>query len=150
MAERGQVVTRGVLLDVARKNGLKHLAPNTIVTPEELDATSKAQDITVEQGDVVLVRTGWWGRFVEPRDGQAFLTGSPGLSWRCAEWLHDKKAAAVAVDNVAVEVSPSEIEGVTLLFHILTLRDMGLMLGEIWALDELAADCAGIRFTNSC
>ena len=48
----------------------------------------------------------------------------------------------MAVDNVAVEVSPSEIEGVTLLFHILTLRDMGLMLGEIWALDELAADCA--------
>ena len=33
VAERGQVVTRGVLLDVARKNGLKHLAPNTIVTP---------------------------------------------------------------------------------------------------------------------
>lgn len=44
--------------------------------------------------------------------------------------------------NVAVEVSSSEIEGVTLLFHILTLRDMGLMLGKIWALDELAADCA--------
>jgi hypothetical protein len=26
--------------------------------------------------------------------------------------------------------------------RILTMRDMGLMLGEIWALDELAADCA--------
>jgi hypothetical protein len=38
VAERGQVVTRGVLLDVARKNGLKHSAPNTIVMPEELDA----------------------------------------------------------------------------------------------------------------
>jgi kynurenine formamidase len=142
VAERGQVVTRGVLLDVARKNGLKHLAPNTIVTPEELEATCTAQGIAVEQGDVVLVRTGWWGRFVETRDGEAFLTGSPGLSWRCAEWLHNKKAAAVAVDNVAVEVSPPEIEGTTLLLHMLTLREMGLMLGEIWALDELAADCA--------
>jgi len=56
--------------------------------------------------------------------------------------LHDKKAAAVAVDNVAVEVSPSEIDGVNLLFHMLTVQEMGLMLGEIWALDELAADCA--------
>jgi kynurenine formamidase len=142
VAEKGQVVTRGVLLDVAGKNGLKHLNPNTIVTPEELDATATAQGITVEQGDVVLVRTGWWGRFVETRDGEAFLTGSPGLSWRCAEWLHNKKAAAVAVDNVAVEVSPAEIEGTSLLLHCLTLREMGLMLGEIWALDELAADCA--------
>jgi kynurenine formamidase len=142
VAERGQVVTRGVLLDVAGKNGLKHLAPNTIVTPDELDATCKAQNIAVEQGDVVLVRTGWWGRFLETRNGEAFLTGSPGLSWRCAEWLHAKKAAAVAVDNVAVEVAPAEIEGTSLLFHMLALREMGMMLGEIWALDELAADCA--------
>lgn len=142
VAERGQVVTRGVLLDVAGKNGLKHLAPNTIVTPEELEATAKAEGIAVEQGDVVLVRTGWWGRFLETRNGEAFLTGSPGLSWRCAEWLHAKKAAAVAVDNVAVEVAPPEIEGTSLLFHMLALREMGMMLGEIWALDELAADCA--------
>jgi len=142
VAERGQVVTRGVLLDVAGKNGLKHLAPNTIVTPDELEATAKAEGIAVEQGDVVLVRTGWWGRFLETRNGEAFLTGSPGLSWRCAEWLHAKKAAAVAVDNVAVEVAPAEIEGTGLLFHMLALREMGLMLGEIWALDELAADCA--------
>jgi kynurenine formamidase len=142
VAERGQVVTRGVLLDVAHKRGLKHLDPNTIVTPEELEATCKAQGIAVETGDVVLVRTGWWGRFLETRNGEAFLTGSPGLSWRCAEWLHGKKAAAVAVDNVAVEVAPPEIEGTSLLFHMLALREMGMMLGEIWALDELAADCA--------
>jgi kynurenine formamidase len=142
VAERGQVVTRGVLLDVAHRRGLKHLAPNTIVTPDELETTARAQGITLEQGDVVLVRTGWWGRFLETHDGAAFLTGSPGLSWRCAEWLHEKKAAAVAVDNVAVEVSPPEIEGITLLFHMLALREMGMMLGEIWQLDALAADCA--------
>jgi kynurenine formamidase len=109
VAERGQIVTRGVLLDVARKSGLPHLI-NTIVTPEKLEATSKAENLAIEQGDVVLVRTGWWGRFVETRDGGAFLRGSPGLSRRCAEWLHDKKVAAVTVDNVAVEVSPAEIE----------------------------------------
>jgi kynurenine formamidase len=142
VAEKGQVLTRGVLLDVARRRGLKHLAPNTIVTPEELETTMNAQGFKLEQGDVVLVRTGWWQRFVETRDGEGFLTGSPGLSWRCAEWLHEKKAAAVAVDNVAVEVSPAEIEGTTLLFHMLALREMGMMLGEIWDLEALGADCA--------
>jgi kynurenine formamidase len=142
VAERGQVVTRGVLLDVAHRHGLKHLAPNTIVTPEELEATEKAQRMKVEPGDVVMVRTGWWQRFVETRNGEEFLTGSPGLSWRCAEWLHNRKAAAVACDNVAVEVSPPEIEGTTLLFHMLALREMGMMLGEMWDLGALSADCA--------
>lgn len=142
VVERGQVVTRGVLLDVARRRGLKHLAPNTIITPDELETTAKAQGIEVEQGDVVIVRTGWWQHFVETRNGEEFLVGSPGLSWRCAEWLHNKKAAAVACDNVAVEVSPAEIEGTTLLFHMLALREMGMMLGEMWDAEALAADCA--------
>ncbi len=142
VAERGQVVTRGVLLDVARRHGLKHLAPNTIITPDELETTAKAQGIEVEQGDVVIVRTGWWQHFVETRNGEEFLIGSPGLSWRCAEWLHQKKAAAVACDNVAVEVSPAEIEGTTLLFHMLALREMGMMLGEMWDPEALATDCA--------
>lgn len=142
VAEKGQVLTRGILLDVARRHNVKHLAPNTIVTPDELEATATAQGIRLEPGDVVIVRTGWWQHFVETRDGAGFLTGSPGLSWRCAEYLHDKKAAAVAVDNVAVEVSPPEIEGTTLLFHMLALREMGMMLGEMWDPEALGADCA--------
>jgi kynurenine formamidase len=142
VVELGQVVTRGVLLDVARHRGLKHLAPNTIITPDELEATEKAQGMGVEPGDVVMVRTGWWQRFVETRNGDEFLVGSPGLSWRCAEWLHNRKAAAIACDNVAVEVSPPEIEGITLLFHMLALREMGMMLGEMWDLEALGADCA--------
>jgi len=142
VAEKGQVLTRGILLDVARRHNVKHLAPNTIVTPDELEATANAQGIRLEPGDVVIVRTGWWQHFVETRDGAGFLTGSPGLSWRCAEYLHEKKAAAVAVDNVAVEVSPPEIEGTTLLFHMLALREMGMMLGEMWDPEALGADCA--------
>ena len=45
--------------------------------------------------------------------------------------------------TISFEARPgTKIDGVTLLFHLLTLREMGLMLGEIWALDELALDCA--------
>jgi kynurenine formamidase len=142
VAERGMIVTRGVLLDVARHRGVKHLAPNTIVFPEELDEVAKAEGINVEPGDVVIVRTGWWVNFLETRDGEAWTTGSPGLSWRCAEWLYDKQAAAVACDNIAVEVFPSETEDAILVFHLLAIRDMGMMLGEIWDLEVLSQDCA--------
>jgi len=70
------------------------------------------------------------------------MMGSPGLSWRCAEWLHYKQAAAVASDNIAVEVFSSEVPDAVLVFHLLTIRDMGMMLGEIWDLEALSQDCA--------
>jgi hypothetical protein len=48
-----------------------------------------------------------------------------------AEWLSDNTIAAVAADNMAVEAMPPAEDGVYLLLHMLTLRDMGMMLGEI-------------------
>ncbi len=142
VAERGMIVSRGVLLDVAQHRGVKYLAPNTVVYPEELDAVATAEGVTVEAGDVVIVRTGWRVNFLETRDGEAWMMASPGLSWRCAEWLHYKQAAAVASDNIAVEVFSSEVPDAVLVFHLLTIRDMGMMLGEIWDLEALSQDCA--------
>jgi kynurenine formamidase len=142
IAERGAFVGRGVLLDVAQQRGVPYLAPNTPVTPEDLDAVAKAEGVEVQPGDVLIVRTGWWANFLETRDGEAWTHGSPGLSWRCAEWLHERRVAAVACDNIAVEVSPTEVEGVILVFHLLTIRDMGMMLGEMWDLEALGRDCA--------
>lgn len=142
VAERGMIVSRGVLLDVAHHRGVKYLAPNTVISPEDLDAVAKAEGVTVEPGDIVIVRTGWRVNFLETRDGEAWMMGSPGLSWRCAEWLHNKQAAAVASDNIAVEVFASEFPDAVLVFHLLTIRDMGMMLGEIWDLEALSQDCA--------
>jgi hypothetical protein len=51
--------------------------------------------------------------------------------------------AAVAADNYAVEVRPSELPPFRVPFHICAIPNMGLTLGEIFFLDELAADCAG-------
>jgi kynurenine formamidase len=145
VAAIGQIVGRGVLLDVARHKGVDYLPARTVVVPEELDATADAQGVEVVPGDIVLVRTGWWRRFLETRDGDEWALESPGLGWRCAEWLRAREAAAVASDNIAVEVSISEWDGVVLPLHMLTLRDMGMMLGEMWNLEALAAECANDR-----
>ena len=50
--------------------------------------------------------------------------------------------AAIAADNIAVEASNYDGSDVVLPLHLLCLRDMGMMFGEIWDLDALAADCA--------
>jgi kynurenine formamidase len=141
-AAAGKVAARGVLLDVAKFKGVDRLEELAIVTPEDLDATAAAQGVEVGQGDVVLVRTGHLTRFFETRDGEHYGISSPGLGWRCGKWLSDKKAAAVACDNLAVETGSEEFSGVLLPMHLLCLRDMGMMLGEMWNFEGLAAECA--------
>jgi kynurenine formamidase len=141
IASAAGIVGRGVLLDVARHRGLDRLAASTVIMPDELDEVAATQGVSLQEGDVVIVRTGWRTAFVEGMGGDEWLGTSPGLSWQCAEWLWEHSAAAVASDNIAVEVFPPD-SGVVLLFHMLALRDMGLMLGEIWDLEALGQDCA--------
>jgi kynurenine formamidase len=141
VAAAGRIVARGVLLDVARHRKVNYLTPDATILPDELDETAAAQGVAIRRGDVVVVRTGWRSRFLETGDGKAWRADWPGLDWRCAEWLHAKEAAAVASDNLAVEGHNQDAD-VPFVFHMLTLRDMGLMLGELWDLEALGADCA--------
>ncbi len=134
------ITSRGVLLDiVALRGGETFCAAGDPITPDELDAAASAQGVTVSRGDIVLVRTGWWSRFMASGDGRE---PGAGLDWRCASWLHDHEVAAVAADNLMVEDPASGVDGTFLPMHMLCLRDMGLMLGEYWDLGALAADCA--------
>ncbi|MBV9662230.1 MAG: cyclase family protein [Acidimicrobiales bacterium] len=134
------VVSRGVLLDVARHRGAATADPDDPITPSELDAVADAHGIEIRGGDVVVVRTGWYGAFNRsPRNYEAH---SAGLHWSCAEWLHTHDVAAVAADNPAVEHGGMHVDTVFLPMHCLCLRDMGLMFGEIWDLEALGEDCA--------
>jgi kynurenine formamidase len=141
VAATGHVAGRGVLLDVARHRGVEHLEPLAVIGPDELEATASAQGVEVGRGDIVMVRTGWWLQYLHSGDAAYWGPNSPGLSWRCAEWLHERAVAAVASDNIAVETSAHELPGVTLPFHMLALRDMGMLLGEMWNFESLGQDC---------
>jgi len=134
------ITSRGVLLDVARHRGVTTIAPDLpSIEPGELDDVARAQGVRIGRGDIVLVRTGWWTAFAADRG--VLTQGWAGLSWRCAEWLHDLEVAAVAADNIAVEGGVQDLD-IIFPLHMLCLRDMGMMFGEIWDLDALAADCA--------
>jgi kynurenine formamidase len=134
------ITSRGVLLDVVRHRGAEtFLQAGNPIAPEELDQIVRSQGVTVGRGDIVLIRTGWWARFLSTGDGSE--PGS-GLDWRCAAWFYDHDIAAVAADNLMVEDPVSGVEGTFLPMHLLCLRDMGLMLGEYWDLTALAEDCA--------
>jgi kynurenine formamidase len=141
-AQNGQVTGRGVLLDVARHRGVDRLGPDEAIPPEELEEVAGRQGVAIRDGDIIVVRTGWRLEWLDKQDDDAWAWQSPGLSWRCAEWFHDRNTAAVACDNVGVERMKPELEGLWSPFHMLALRDMGMMLGEIWDLEALGDDCA--------
>jgi len=135
------VTSRGVLLDVVAHRGDDvFCGPGNPITPAELDDIVAAQGVSIGTGDIVVIHTGWWTRFLSTGDG---AEAGSGLHWTCAAWLHDHEVAAVAADNLMVEdPDPANgVEGTFLPMHMLCLRDMGLMLGEYWNLTGLAADC---------
>ena len=135
------IVGRGILLDIARLKGAEWLEAGTVISPEDLDAAAVRQGVEVKPGDILLFRTGWRTKFVREGDATAFMAGEPGLGLACCQWIHDHEIAAVASDNWAIEVLPGEIDTELLPVHMVLIRDMGVTLGEILDLDELAADC---------
>jgi kynurenine formamidase len=135
------IVGRGVLLDIARLKGVEWMHAGDVIATDDLDAAAERQGVEVRSGDIVLFRTGWRTKFVKEHNPTEFMAGEPGLGLACCEWLHRHDVAAVASDNWAIEVVPGEIDTELLPVHMVLIRDMGMTLGEILDLDELATDC---------
>ncbi|MEU5882114.1 cyclase family protein [Spirillospora sp. NPDC047279] len=142
------VTGRGVLLDVGRVAGEDGELPDGFaVTEEHLRAAMDAHGVEVRRGDIVLVRTGQLARVrrsVERGDGWGDYAGgpAPGLSFTTAGWLHRTEIAAIATDTWGFEVRPNEFEHAFQPLHQVVIPHLGLLIGEMWDLDGLAADCA--------
>jgi len=132
-------VGRGVLLDVARWKGVDHLQKGEPISAADLDACAANQDVEIQAGDTLLVRTGWIRLFSSDRE--QFDSGEPGLDMSTPAWLHQHDIVAVGSDNHAVEalesIPPQDIP-----FHRVVIRDLGLYLLENLNLELLAADDA--------
>ena len=136
------IVSRAVLLDVARALGVERLAPRHLITEADLEAAVEVAGVRPVAGDVVLVRTGQM-TFFKARDRQSYTLGDqPGLTVGTVPWMRRHDVAAVATDTLALEVVPCEDPAVLFPVHLLQIRDMGLTQGQNFDLEELAAHCA--------
>jgi len=145
------VCGRGVLLDAGRVIGASlgtadgargELPDGFAITAEHLTATAAAHGVTVGRGDLLLVRTGRYARALREGWGDYAGGASPGLSFTTAGWLHRTEIAAVATDTWGFEVRPNEFDDAFQPLHQVAIPHLGLLIGEMWALDELAEDCA--------
>ena len=148
-----EIVTRGVLLDVAQVHGvagLDEVDPGYAITGADLDAAAELAGVTVVTGDAVLVRTGDMRHFLAG-DRDRYALGDqyrfPGLSIHSIEWMRSHDVSAAFVDTYPYESFPpaSPDWSDTLAVHMLHLRDIGLIQGQNWNFEALAADCAADR-----
>lgn len=156
VAQHG-VAGRGVLLDVARhlsRSGrpLDLRAAEALPT-RLLDEVADAQGVRFEPGDILLLHTDWARHAIEDlsEEDKASLSGHRrfcGLeqSRETLAWIWDHHFSVVATDTVAVEVMPSVptspfTDNVGGMMHPDLIALLGVHLGELWKLDELAEDC---------
>lgn len=132
------IVARGVLLDVAGAKGVDMLPAGYRITPDDLRAAEEREGVRVEEGDVVLVRT---GRMRVYRDAEAYMADPPGLGIAAARWLVEERGAMiVGADNLSLEAFPSEVEGDYVPLHTYLLAEQGAPILELVWLEDLAAD----------
>jgi kynurenine formamidase len=149
------IVGRALLIDLAgtrqeEARPLDHAAGEAI----EFATVSRAlarQGQQVQPGDIVLLHTGWSAWYLEqPEESRATVreravyTGmypDPAL----LAWLWDSQVAFLGSDTVSVEVYPAPPDPPLLAdspenkgrLHGQLIARLGLMLGELWKLDEL-------------
>ncbi|MDT3687557.1 MAG: cyclase family protein [Pseudorhodoplanes sp.] len=140
---RNKMVGRGVLLDVARFKGVEYLQDGYGISNDELDACAKAQNVEIRRGDFVIIRTGQMERCLKEGQWGGYAGGdAPGVKFENCYWCHGKQIAAICSDTWGVEVRPNETTEANQPWHWVVIPAMGLTMGEIFYVKELAEDCA--------
>ncbi|MEP9362795.1 cyclase family protein [Nocardioides sp. CN2-186] len=131
------IITRGVMLDIAKGHGVDCLPDSYAITVQDCQDALDASGLVLEAGDVVFVRT---GRMAFWPDGSKVLGNPPGLSLDAARWLTSQSISAIAADQECVEVGPSQHEDNWLPGHCHFLAEAGVPMIELVNLEELSRD----------
>jgi hypothetical protein len=141
---------RGVLIDLHAHFGRER----RVVGYADLMRVCAADRVTVEPGDMVCFYTGFADLLIEMGgrpDGERLARSCAALDGRdrrLLQWITDTGAAALIADNYAVEQLPAREPApadaaarthAALPLHEHCLFKLGVHLGELWYLTELAA-----------
>jgi len=143
MAYQG-VQGRGVLVDLAHHLGHEWRG----VDLKTLQEIMEADNVVVEPGDMLLLHTGFatevlkWNREPDPKKIHMMCTYLDARDASLLQWITDSQISALVADNYAVEGltgrDRDESRHSFLPIHHHCLFRLGVPLGEMWYLDELA------------
>lgn len=142
LAETG-MQSRGVMIDLFAHVGLEKVP----VGYDQLMRIIEADKVEVEPGDVLCFRTGFDRALLAHYSGSGELdphrcSGLDGFDERLLHWVDQSGAVALVSDNEAVEVTPDfareNAHGIRVPLHNLCLFKLGIPLGELFLLSDLA------------
>ena len=136
---------RGVMIDFHAHFARERKA----VGYDDLMRIMEADGVEVEEGDLVCLHTGFaemlieQGRDLDPELGRTYCAGIDSWDDRVLRWITDSGLAVLISDNPLVEFDHGELapgveRGPWLPIHELCLFKLGVHLGELWYLGELA------------
>ena len=129
------IIARGVLVDV--KAALGTLPANYRISAEDIQKTLKKQNVSLQKGDVVLIRTGQ-AKFYE--DANHYLNNYPGISLDAVKWMvEEQEVMLLGADNLSFEAFPPERENNWVPVHTYLLAEKGVMFIEQMYLEELSS-----------
>ena len=134
------ILTKGVLMDIARLKGVDYLEPGTKIYVEDLEAWERQAGVRVEPGDILLVRAGRWARRAEVGP---WATGrqAAGLHASVGPWLRERDVAMIGSDYTN-DALPSGVDGVSQPIHQLVLVAMGVRIFDNLDLEAVADEAA--------
>jgi kynurenine formamidase len=133
------IIARGILLDVAATKDVAMLPDSYAITPDDVRETVEREEVGLQEGDVVLVRT---GRMTVWPDPTRYLPNAPGINTKAAQWLVEGNGSmVVGADQATVECQPAtDAPGHFLPVHCYLVAEQGVPMIEILWLEELARD----------
>jgi kynurenine formamidase len=140
---KNKMIGRGVLLDIPRFKKVEYLEDGYGISNDELNACAKAQNVDIRRADFVIVRTGQMERCLKEKKWGGFAGGdAPGVKFENCYWCQEKQIAGICTDTWGVEVRPNETTEANQPWHWVVIPAMGLTMGEMFYLKDLAEDCA--------
>jgi kynurenine formamidase len=147
--------TRGVVVDMVKvfqaAGKLKSnpacrkpcLDKGTLISAADIQAGLRMYNVTLREGDILVVHTGWGDLFEQfPAQNATYNSGEPGIGKDAATWLISQKIVAVGADQWAVEVIPGEDPKEAFIVHNMLLTDNGIHIIENVRTDLMAAEAA--------
>ncbi len=131
-----QIVTRGLLLDIASVRGVERMEPGDVITPEDTVAALAEAGLTTRAGDGVFFHTGWgslWGV-----DNERYGGGEPGPGRAVADYLVEHQVALTGCDTWSYGPVPAEDSAEPFVVPQLLNTHHGIVVVENLRLAELA------------
>ena len=133
------MITRGVLVDVPMVRNIDWVERGEGVMRDDILAAEERCGFKVEEGDILLVRTGNYRKRLEqgPVSGTEPKTA---CQVACAPWFKERGIAMLGTDT-SNDVRPSHYATITSPLHTMCLVTLGLWLIDNANLEQLAEAC---------